>query len=128
MAGQHQDSLSDARQFPRLRLPAMYTLVRVRPVNTERYLWTGYIYDISANGMRFELDHPLPPGTQVEVRAMLPGSFHTTFHATGKIMRIHDDSDEPGPIRMGLIFEKFTHHADRRHLQDYLANSGLKAA
>ncbi len=121
-------SADESRQYPRLRLPAMYTLVRVRPAGTERYLWTGYIYDISAVGMRFELDAALPPGTEVEVRAMLPGTEHTTFHATGRVVRIHDDTDEPGPVRMGMTFDKFVHHVDRRRLHDYLQHSGLKAA
>lgn len=119
---------ADARQSPRLRLPAMYTLVRVRPVGAPRYLWTGYIYDISLTGMRFELDHALPPGMQVEVRAMLPGFTQTTFHAIGTVIRLHDDPDEPGPVRMGLTFQRFLHHADRRRLMEYFEYHGLRLA
>ena len=119
---------AESRMFPRLKLPAMYTLVRVRPQGTDRYCWTGYIYDISATGMRFELDAALPAGTAVEVRAMLPGTDQITFHATGTVVRIHDDSDELGPMRMGMLFEKFTHHADRTRLIGYLESSGLRAA
>jgi hypothetical protein len=106
----------------------MYTLVRVRPKGADRYCWTGYIYDISASGMRFELDTALPPGTEVEMRAMLPGNEQITFHATGSVVRIHDDRDEPGPARMGLVFEKFTRHVDRTRLIGYLEGSGLRAA
>lgn len=119
---------TDTRQFPRLKLPAMYTLIRVKPTGDERFRWTGYIYDISASGMRFELDQALDPGTEVEVRAMLPGAFHTTFHAVGKVVRLHDDAEDRGPMRMGLVFEKFTHHADRRRLHEYLEHSGLRQA
>ncbi len=122
------DSRSETRQHPRLKLPAMYTLLRVKPVGGERFQWTGYIYDISASGMRFELDRSLEAGTKVDVRAMLPGAQHTTFHATGTVVRIHDEADERGPMRMGLSFDKFEHHADRRNLRSYLEDSGLKLA
>jgi len=64
----------------------------------------------------------------VEVRAMLPGAEHTTFHASGKVVRIHDESGDAGPVRMGMIFEKFVHHVDRRKLHNYLSNSGLQQA
>ena len=82
----------------------MYTLLRVRPRGKERFLWTGYIYDLSTTGMRIELDHGLEPGTPIDFRAMLPGSEQTTIrHATGHIVRLHvDDVDEPGPRPHGL--------------------------
>lgn len=118
----------DSRQSPRLKLPAMYTLVRVRPVGGEKFCWTGYIYDISSTGMRFELDRELEAGTEVEVRAMLPGYPHTTFNASGHVVRRHDDPEEIGPARMGLIFDKFSHSNDRRKLEDYLDHSHTKAA
>jgi c-di-GMP-binding flagellar brake protein YcgR len=117
-----------AREYPRLKLPAMYTLIRVRPEGQERYCWTGYIYDISASGMRFELDAALEAGTHVEVRAMLPGSQQVTIQASGTVVRQHDDADERGPIRMGLKFERFVRHADRTRLIDYIERSALKAA
>ncbi|MCX5658861.1 MAG: PilZ domain-containing protein [Planctomycetota bacterium] len=119
--------IAEARQAPRLKLPAMYTLVRVRPMGREKYIWTGFIYDVSDTGMRIELDCDLDPGTQVEVRAMLPGARQTTIHATGHIVRRHDDHDEPGPVRMGLEFDSFNHADDRMRLSAYLANSGLAA-
>jgi len=117
----------EARNNPRLKLPAMYTLLRVRHVGDKRYRWTGHIYDISSTGMRFELDGPLPAGTEVEVRGMLPGSQQTTFHATGRIVRLHDD-EEVGPIRMGMTFTKFQHDIDRQRLNIYLNHSNLRAA
>ncbi len=118
----------DARAEARLTLPAMYTLVRVRPVGAQRYRWTGHIYDISINGMRFELDAPLAPGQRVEIRAMLPGAEHTTIHATGRIIRLHDDSDEPGPARMGMTFESFAAATEQRKLEKYLATAPRQAA
>ena len=113
----------DARHSPRLKLPPMYTLVRVKPEGAERFRWTGYIYDISESGMRFELDAPVEPGTRLEVRAMLPGIFHTTFNARGMVVRIHDDDDAPAPCRMGMVFDSFEQEDDRMRLQDYLEAS-----
>ncbi len=105
----------------------MYTLLRVRHIGDQRYRWTGHIYDISESGMRFELDAPLPAGTEVEVRGMLPGTHQTTFHATGRIVRMHDD-EEVGPIRMGMTFTSFNHDIDRQRLNIYLNHAGTKAA
>ncbi len=116
----------DARRAPRLKLPAMYTLLRVRPQGKERFVWTGYIYDLSSSGMRFELDHSLEPGTRIDFRAMLPGGDQTTIRASGRVVRRHDDADEPGPVRMGLSFDHFPHAGDRSRLQEYLTSSGLR--
>ncbi|MEL7089783.1 MAG: PilZ domain-containing protein [Planctomycetota bacterium] len=119
---------AEARGFPRLKVPAMYSLVRVRPAGGDRYLWTGHIYDVSLSGMRFEIDHALEPGTPVEVRGILPGQEHVTFSATGTVVRFHDDSPEPGPTRMGMNFASDHHEADQDRLTDYLDDHGLKIA
>lgn len=116
----------EARQTPRLRLPAMYTLIRVRKKGKNRFNQTGYIYDISQTGMRFELDDAMEPGTEVEFRALLPGSQTTTFSAAGHLVRIHDDIDEPGPVRMAVAFDKFKTVIDREKLHDYLNQRGPK--
>ncbi len=121
------ESNAEARSNPRLKLPAMYTLLRVRQTGDQRYRWTGHIYDISQSGMRFELDAPLPAGTEVEVRGMLPGSHQVTFHAAGRIVRMHDE-EEMGPCRMGMTFTRFNHDIDRQRLNIYLNHSGMRAA
>ena len=121
-------STQDSREYPRLRLPAMYTFVRVRPKGHERYCWTGHIYDVSESGMRFEIDEQLQAGQEIEVRAMLPGASHITFNASGRVVRLHDDSDEAGPIRVGMVFDTFTRQIDRKRLVSYLSGAGLKAA
>ena len=119
---------AELRTEPRHKVPPMYTLLRVRPRGTGRYCWTGYIYDISVSGMRFDLDESLPVGTEVEVRAMLPGAYHTTIRASGHVVRLHDDEGDPGPTRMGLSFDQFHHHTDRSQLSEYLTNSLRRAA
>jgi len=119
---------SNARQTPRLKLPAAYTLVRVRPQGAERFELTGYIYDISSTGMRFELDESLAPGTQVQVKAMLPGAAHTTFTASGRVIRLHDDDGLPGPVRMGMTFDSFETEIDALRLNRYLSAASRQAA
>lgn len=101
------DARSDSRRATRVKLPPMYTLVRVKPEGSDRFRWTGYIYDISESGMRFELDAPVDPGVRLVVKAMLPGVNHTTIRAAGTVVRIHDDDQLPGPTRMGMTFESF---------------------
>lgn len=118
---------TESRQNPRLKLPAMYTLARVRPSGHDRYCWTGHIYDISENGMRIELDQAIEPGTRLEVRAVLPGTWRTTFHVTGHVVRLHDE-DELGPVRMGLVFDRFARDTDHLRLNAYLFGAGLNAA
>lgn len=114
------------RGEPRLKLPAMYTLVRVRLPADEHYRWTGHIYDISLSGMRFELDESLAAGTQVEARVMLPGHRHTLFRVLGRIVRHHDDHPTIAPVRMAMTFERFHNHIDHYRLANYLATAGLK--
>ena len=118
----------DARQARRLKLPPMYTFVRVRLHGHERYCWTGHIYDVSQSGMRFELDEPLEPGTVVDVRALLPGAHHVVINASGQIVRLHDEAGEPGPVRMGLSFDRFDAGEDEQRLCDYMALAQTKAA
>ncbi len=119
---------AESRRSPRLSVPAMYSLLRARPAGDDRYRWTGYVYDVSRTGMRFELDQPVEPGTRLEVRAMLPGHTHTTFKATGTVVRIHDDLDTPGPIRMGMHFDSFATQRDEKRIDHYLNDAGLRAA
>ncbi len=113
----------DPRRFPRLKLPPMYTLIRVKPHGDETFLWTGHVYDVSATGIRFELDQSLAPGTHVDFRVMLPGAWHATFEATGRVVRIHDEWDNLGPSRMGLTIEHFAGEEDQRQLSGYLGRS-----
>ena len=49
----HEAESNESRHAARLKVPAMYTLVRVRPQGQARYCWTGHIYDVSESGMRF---------------------------------------------------------------------------
>ena len=114
----------DLRRAPRMKLPAMYTLVKVRENSTgTRFDHAGYIYDISTSGMRIELDTLLEPGTQLTARLMLPGDKKpVVINLTGWVVRHHDGDDEVGgPTRMGIAFEKFKSQADEDKLFEYLS-------
>ena len=117
------DSVAESRQSPRVKLPAMYTLIRVRPQGQERYCWTGHIYDISETGIRFELDRALKPGSTIDFRAMLPGPYHVTVNLSGKVVRLHDDDELPGPSRMGAEIDQANSPVERQKLSEYLDHS-----
>ena len=116
---------AEHRADPRLTIPAMYTLLRLRLPGEMRFCRTGHVYDVSLGGMRFELDDALPVGQEVEARVMLPGS-HTNFTVTGHVIRLVSE-EEPGPVRMAIRFESFANAMDRQRLVDYLADRGLYA-
>ena len=129
MSRQQDDGTGrELRSASRVALPAMYTVVRVRPRGSQRYRWTGFAYDISSTGMRFELDESLAPGTALDVRVMLPGSVPRRFHASGQVIRQHDEPDEPGPVRMGMHFDSFRQPVDHDQLTGYLAAQQARAA
>ncbi len=123
-------NVAEARRHPRLKLPAMYTLVRVKLPDKNRFTLTGHAYDVSLSGIRFELDEPLPFAQTITVRVMLPGSSRqTTFEAEGHVVRIHGENDDQfGPARMGLTFTKFSTLIDEQRLADYLGHNRLRAA
>ena len=118
----------DARQHPRLSLPPMYTVFRARPQGSKKFCWTGHLYDISAGGLRFEIDSPIKPGTPIEFRATLPSPNPTTINAQGHVVRYHDDPDEPGPVRMAMVIDKFPDDIDKNRLHSYLRDHGLPNA
>lgn len=111
-------SPDDGRQAPRATLPPMYTLLRAKRPGDETFRWAGHLYDVSMTGMRFELDEALKTGEQLQVRAMLPGQEHVTIRVEGRVARMHEDG--PGPVRMGLLIERFLGPHDRRKLTAYL--------
>ena len=77
--------------------------------------------------MRLELDEPVEAGTPVDISAALPGKRATVIQATGRIVRHHDDENEPGPVRMGMALQNFKRPNDRRRLARYVSR-GLQTA
>jgi hypothetical protein len=61
----------------------------------------GHAYDISDSGIRVELDAALPVGTPVDVSVQFPGC-GAPIRLVGKVSRLFDEIDDPGPRRMGI--------------------------
>ena len=124
----HSHSRGEFRQSSRLKLSAMYSSIHVRPRHSRQFCWSGHIYEVSDAGLRFELDHPVALGKPVDVRATLPGRNATTVNLSGRIVRYHDDPDDPGPIRVGMKIDSFSTEDDRRLWLDYIRSSRLSQA
>ncbi len=86
----------------------------------------GHVYEVSLGGIRLELDEPLPVGTRVSVEVTLPGCTKPIC-AEGRIVRVFDEIDDPGPRRMVVEFETFAAGA-RESLERYLSQKWLRRA
>jgi hypothetical protein len=127
----------ERRRHTRFKVAPMYTRVRVtapetletpaaEPAIDDASDHDGHIYDISEGGVRFELDEPLPEGKRVGVEIHLPGC-RTLIRAYGKIVRVNDAADDPGPRRMALRFDTFVDEESKSALRRYLGEGWLEA-
>ncbi len=113
------------RASDRFRLHPMYTRVVVSPAAraaggaaglANASPLEGHAYNISITGVRFELDEELPIGTAVDIELFLPGE-PRTVRASGRVVRLFDSDDDPGPRRMAVHFSDFASAADRARLE-----------
>jgi len=125
---------ADRRRFPRFRVEPMYTAIAVRPIDSERFPWTGHAYDISQGGCRFELDVPIEPGTPVMMQIILPtmhagvgSDAHKAVWVYANVIWIEDE-DEPGPVKMACVFTKFPRVGDEERLLRELRTGCYRAA
>ncbi len=125
----------ERRRFPRFVLPSMYTGVEVRPMNSDKFQWQGHAYDISEGGMRFEVDEPIDPGTEIAVRIELPGAQNLAIserrpvYALADVVWVEqDDVEARGPVRMACNFKRFIVPGDRQRLRDRLESGRFSAA
>lgn len=110
----------DKRQWERFQLEPMYTSVTVRHGAGLKLCETeGHAYDISASGIRFELDDALPAGTPVAIEVKLP-AIDESISVSGTIVWQHDADDDPAARRMAVRFERFAGPDDRTRLYRYL--------
>ena len=121
---------NDRRQHPRFTVDPMYSAILVRPVASGRSKRCdpaeGHVYEVSLGGMRFELDEPLPVGTEIEVEVVLPGIVKPIC-ANARVARVFDSIDDPGPRRIVAEFETFAAGA-RAALERYLGQNWLRPA
>jgi len=125
----------DRRRHPRFVLPSMYTEVEARSLESEKFEWKGHAYDLSEGGMRFELDRPIKPGTQIAVRVQLPGHQHLKVtdrrpvHVFANVVWIdEDDIEQGGPIRMACVFSRFVRPGDEARLRSRLQSGRYSMA
>lgn len=121
---------AERRQFERIALKPMYTPVSVRVGETAAWL-EGHAYDVSEGGVQLELDAPIVPGTPVAVRITLPcaaGRDERDVSALGNVVWTDDDGVD-GPVRMAVVFSKFTEQDGRERLRRTLdATSATRRA
>ncbi len=115
----------ERRRHERYVLPPMYSPVAVRTLDRDEYEWEGHAYDISEGGVRFELDRPVAPGTQVALRIDLgPTSSErsterrSVFVFANVVWMMEEDA--PGPTRHAAVFSRFAREGDEEALRERL--------
>lgn len=116
-------SAADRRAADRFSPQVGYSrvVVSVEKPNRVQSEFEGHAYDVSVNGLRFELDEPLEEGTPIEVELHLPGMLQS-IRSTGRVVRVLDDLDDAGPQRMALTFRSFSSPLDASRLTKHLAS------
>ena len=126
--------ITNRRRFERFMLPAAYTAIAIRTLDSDTFDFEGHTYDISEGGLQFELDRGFEAGTQVAIKIELPdavlaagdvGPGRAVF-AFGNIVWM--DDSEPGPVRMAVVFTRFARAGDRERLLRTFAAGRLRRA
>lgn len=116
----------NARSYDRFRLEPMYTSVTVRRVCAMRMeRLEGHAYDVSEVGVRVELDAVLRVGEDVAIAVGLPGAEREVV-ASGRVIWVTDDADDPAARRAAIQFIRFATPDDRNRLVRYLGSAGLR--
>jgi len=124
------DTAKDRRRHARFTVDPMFSSVAVLPAGAAvpcgELGCDGHLYEVSLGGMRFELDEPLPRDSVVTAELTLPGC-DAPITVDGRVLRVFDVVDDPGPRRMVLEFETFAAGA-RELLTRYLDQKWLRKA
>lgn len=126
---------ANRRRFDRYKLRPAYTPIAIRLLDETNFGAEGHGYDISEGGVRFELDHPVAPGTAVAIRIMLPdtaqgdvGPGRAVFAFANIVWLQEEDLEENGPVRMAAVFSRFARAGDRERLLRSLATGAYAKA
>ena len=84
----------------------------------------GHVYNLSATGIRLELDEALAVGKQVEVDFFFAGILKA-IHFTGVVTRVFDEIDDPGPRRMGIEIQNFASDSDELRMSALIESASL---
>jgi hypothetical protein len=118
----------DQRRSPRFRLEPGCAGVTVQRVEgMALHTLEGHAYDISLSGARIELDRPLELGERVALCLRLPGEANSVF-ASGRVVWIHDDEDDPAARRMAVQFTRFLADEDRQRLLRFMGGESRRRA
>ena len=123
-----EQSNVDSRQYERFTLAPMYSSITARRVGSEDVKELhGHAYDVSEAGVRFELDEVIDPGESIAVDLTLPG-MQSSVSATGDVVWVNDEADDPGPRRLAIQFTGFRSDEDRFRLLNYLGSAQVRRA
>lgn len=118
----------EQRQYERFTLAPMYSSVTVRrEINNKTQELHGHAYDVSEAGVRFELDEAIDPGESIAVDLSLPGT-QTSVGATGEVVWVNDEIDDPAARRLAIQFTEFRSEEDRFRLLNYLGSAQVRRA
>ena len=122
------ESTIDKRQYQRFTLAPMYSSVTARRVGSEDVKELhGHAYDVSEACVRIELDEVIDPGESITVDLTLPG-MQSSVSATGDVVWVNDEADDPGPRRLAIQFTGFDSDEDRFRLLNYLGSAQVRRA
>ena len=96
-------------------------VVAIEPTNPNAKPVEGHAYDVSLNGLRFELDEALEEGELVGIELHLPGLLGS-IKSKGRVVRVFDEDGDFGPRRMAVTFQGFDTPLDASRLTTHLGS------
>lgn len=126
----------ERRQHERFVVAPMYSRIAVRFLEEDEFNYEGHCFDLSEGGIRFDLDRPIAPGTQVALRIDLPVTesglpetpgYGRSIYAVANIIWL-DEAEMPGGVRMAAAFTRFGHAGDRARLMSQFSSGRLSRA
>lgn len=111
---------SENRQHERFRVAPMYTPVTLRTIDNPNRAYEGHAYNVSEGGLQFELDEAIDAGTPVTIELTLPLGEGEVWDGVSDLPVVTiqgnvvwTDEEEPGPVRMAMIFTRFASQIER---------------
>jgi hypothetical protein len=115
-----ESNAAENRRHARFRVAPMYTPVVLRTIDNPKRALEGHAYNVSEGGLQFELDEAIDPGTPVTIELTLPLGEGEVWDGVSDLPVVTvqgnvvwTDTDEPGPIRMAMIFTRFANEMQK---------------
>lgn len=84
----------------------------------------GHAYDVSESGLKFELEQGIRVGEPLDLELHMPGA-GGVVRLTGRVVRVFDELDDPGPCRMAVQVDSFHNEAHRARLLGHIRSGYL---